>query len=351
MSIFTTYHVAVRGISAAVPQQQVSNRDYEWISPSEREMLIKTTGIELRRVAAPDVATSDMGLAAAEALLVAADWDKESIDVLVWVSQSPDYHLPATAIVLQNRLQLPKSCMAFDLNLGCSGYVYGLSVMTSLLQSGQLKRGILIVGDKSTSGLSYRDKSTYPLFGDCCTATLLEFSPDAPPIYFNMQSDGSGKDAIIIPDGGIRNPLSDITFVEAEYAEGIVRHRRNLWLDGMAVFNFALREVVPNANALMSYIGTTINDYDYFVFHQANKLMNESIRKKLKLPVEKVPYTLADYGNTSSASIPLTIVARLREAVQTQSVRMVCAAFGVGLSWGSVALQTDAIVCPPIVEI
>lgn len=351
MPIFSTPNVRIRGISAAVPRTKESNWEYDWISVKEREMLIKTTGIETRRVAAPDIATSDMGVAAAEALIAAANWSKESIDVLLWVSQSPDYHLPATGIILQDRLQLSKNCMAFDINLGCSGYVYGLSVMASLLQSGQLKRGLLLVGDKSTSGLSYQDKSTYPLFGDGATATLLEFDPTAPSMTFNLQSDGAGKDAIIIPDGGIRNPISDRTYVTEEAEPGIIRHRKNLWLDGLAVFNFSLREVAPNIKALLSHLSTTIDHYDYFVFHQANKLMNESIRKKLKLPPEKVPYTLPDYGNTSSASIPLTMAVCLQQQLQNQSLRLVLSAFGVGLSWGSVALQTDKIICPNLVEI
>ncbi len=351
MSLFSTPNVRIAGIAAAVPRTQVSNWDYEWIALKERELLIKTTGIETRRVAPLGMTTSDMCFAAAESLLTAANWARESIDVLLWVSQSPDYHLPATGIVLQDRLQLPKSCMAFDINLGCSGYVYGLSVMASLLQSGQLKRGLLLVGDKSTYDLSYRDKSTYPLFGDCGTATLLEFNPDVPALHFNLQSDGAGKDAIIIPDGGIRHPLSDETFVEKEYAPGVIRHRKNLWLDGMAVFNFTLREVAPNINDLLTQLGTTTADYDYFVFHQANKLMNESIRKKLKLPLEKVPYTLAAYGNTSSASIPLTMVVCLRDALQTQRQRILLSAFGVGLSWGSIALQTEDLVCPELIEL
>lgn len=351
MSLFSFSNVHIRGISAAVPRHAVSNLDYTWISEKERELLIKTTGIEKRRVADDKTATSDICFAAAEQLLADSQWSKDSIDVLIWVSQSPDHHLPATGILMQDRLQLNKNCMAFDINLGCSGYVYGLSVMSSLLQSGQLKRGLLLVGDKSTSGLSYQDKSTYPLFGDAGTATLLEFSDENSPMIFNLQSDGSGKDAIIIPDGGIRNPISDKTYIPEEFESGIIRHRKNLWLDGLAVFNFSLREVSPNVQMLLSNIGKTINDYDYFVFHQANKLMNESIRKKLKLPVEKVPYTLPDYGNTSSASIPLTMVACLRDALQTQSLSFILSAFGVGLSWGSVSVQTNKIICPDIIEI
>lgn len=352
MAILSIKNVQIVGIAAAVPQQQVSNRDYDWISEKEREILIKTIGIETRRVATPDMATSDMCFAAAETLLSAAKWEKDSIDLLIWVSQSSDYYLPATSIILQDRLGLSKTCMAFDINLGCSGYVYGLSVIANLLQSGQLKRGLLLAGDKSTTATSYQDKSTYPLFGDAGTATLIEFAPDsAKPMHFNLQSDGSGKDAIIIPDGAVRNPISDQTFVLEQVEEGIIRHRHNLWLDGLMVFNFALREVAPNVKALWEHIGTDADSYDYFVFHQANKLMNESIRKKLKLPIEKVPYTLQQYGNTSSASIPLTMLACFQNRLQTQSLHLLLSAFGVGLSWGSVSLHTQNLICPDIIEL
>ncbi len=351
MAIFCTKNTQIVGISACVPKQATSNHNYAHIPAKERELLIKTTGIESRRVATGEQCTSDMCFEAARTLLKSALWSPESIDVLIWVSQSPDYHLPATSIILQDKLGLPKTSLAFDINLGCSGYVYGLSVMANMLQGGQLKRGLLLVGDKSTSGTSYQDKSTYPLFGDAGTATLLEYSESAAPMFFNLQSDGSGKNAIIIPDGGMRNPLSDDSFVVKEYEGGLVRHRKHLWLDGLEVFNFSLREVAPNVNALLSHLGHDIDNYDYFVFHQANKLMNESIRKKLRLPPEKVPYTLPKFGNTSSASIPLTMVCELSGALSAGKHRLLLSAFGVGLSWGSASVETKHLICPLLIEI
>ncbi|MCB0410419.1 MAG: ketoacyl-ACP synthase III, partial [Flavobacteriales bacterium] len=193
------------------------------------------------------------------------------------------------------------------------------------------------------------DKSTYPLFGDVGTATYIEYDPNASPIDFNLQSDGSGYEAIIIPDGGTRSPWTEETDKVIEIEKGVKRNKRNLWLDGIEVFNFSLREAAPNIRELLEYNNTTTDDYDYFVFHQANKLMNESIRKKLKLPAEKVPYSLQDYGNTSSGSIPLTMVTQLGGKIENKS-NIILSAFGVGLSWGAAAIKNANIKCLPLIE-
>lgn len=349
MAIFSVPNVKIAGISACVPPKSVSNHDYEYITQKDRELLIKTTGIEKRRYAAPLVTTSDLCYQAAQKLLSEMAWQPDEVDLLVFVSQSRDYFLPATAIVLQNRLGLSKSTLAFDISLGCSGYVYGLSVISSLVSQGGLKKGLLMVGDISTFSLNEKDKSTYPLFGDAGTVTALEFQPGA-KMNFNLQSDGSGAEAIIIPDGGLRNPLNEDSYIEREIEPGVVRNKRNLSLDGLEVFNFSLREVAPNIKALLESTNETTDDYDFYVLHQANKLMNESIRKKLKIGPEKVPYSLDEYGNTSSASIPLTIVSRMREVVATQKTKNIFSGFGVGLSWGSVSLEMDCIVCPDVID-
>jgi 3-oxoacyl-[acyl-carrier-protein] synthase-3 len=269
----------------------------------------------------------------------------------LFVSQSPDYFLPATSIILQNRLGLSKATMAFDIQLGCSGYVYGLSVISNLMNSGKFKKGLLLVGDKSSFSPSRQDKSTYPIFGDAGTATLLEYDPAAGKMDFNLQSDGSGAKAIIIEDGGMRNTYTEESDKMVEVGPGIIRNRKNLVLDGIEVFNFSLREAAPNVMDLLKYNSTAVTDYDFFVFHQANKLMNESIRKKLKIEPEKVPYSLQQYGNTSSASIPLTIVTELADKVKDKKTEMLLSAFGVGLSWASASLTLNNLKCLPLIEI
>lgn len=350
MALLTIPNVRLSGVAATVPVKEESNFDYDWITEQQRRLLVKTTGIEKRRVAADGVTTSDLCKPAAERLLAELGWAKEDINVVVFVSQSRDYFLPATGIILQDRLGFSHDCLAFDISLGCSGYVYGMSVIASMMQSGALSKGLLMVGDISTFSLNTKDKSTYPLFGDAGTCTAFEFDPAAAPMHFNLQSDGSGHEAIIIPDGGLRNPLNDASYEVKELEPGIHRSNRNLHLEGLDVFNFSLREVAPNIRALYEAAGTTSEDYDHFVFHQANRLMNESIRKKLKLESEKVPYSLDEYGNTSSASIPLTVVTRMREAASSGKSKMLFSGFGVGLSWGSVSLETENLVIPELIQ-
>lgn len=345
MSLFRVTGAEIKGISAAVPATVISNRDYEILSPAEREILIKTTGIEKRHIALNGETTGDLCYSAAEKLIAELKWDKSEIDLLIFVSQSPDHFLPATSIILQDRLGLKKTTAAFDILLGCSGYVYGLSVVSSMMATGGFRKALLLAGDISSAGVNVKDKSTYPLFGDAGTATALEYNRDY-QIAFNLQSDGSGKDAIIIPHGGVKYPITPESLIEKEYEPGITRHMRNLALNGMDVFNFSVREAPPNVNALLEHCGKTIDDVDRFVMHQANFLMNETIRKKLKITAEKTPYSLHAFGNTSSASIPLTLATSMQS--KTDSTRLLLSAFGVGLSWGSCYLAAHNWTCPPI---
>ncbi|HTF04410.1 MAG TPA: ketoacyl-ACP synthase III [Bacteroidia bacterium] len=346
MAHFNLRGAKVSGVAATVPKTIESNRDYELITDAERAMFVKTTGIEQRHVALHGETTGDLCVNSAEVLLRALNWSKDEIDLLIFVSQSPDHFLPATSIIVQDRLGLKKTTASFDINLGCSGYVYGLSVASSMMATGGFRKALLLVGDISTAALNRKDKSTWPLFGDCGTATAIEYNRDYES-FFNLQSDGSGKDAIIIPHGGIRNPITPESLIEKEYEPGVTRHLRNLWLNGLDVFNFSVREAPPNVNELLQVMNKTVEDIDFLVMHQANFLMNETIRKKLKFPAEKVPYTLKQYGNTSSASIPLTLVDQFSKQPNPHN-RLLLASFGVGLSWGSCYLETDNLVCPPV---
>ncbi len=349
MAIFSVNGSRICGIAAAVPKEKEHNLDYERLTEAEKKLLIKTIGISTRHIAPPGITTADLCQQAAEKLIDTLKWDKNEIDLLIFVSQSPDHFLPASAVILQHKLGLPKTTAALDIMLGCSGYVYGLSVISSLLSTGGFKKAILLAGDISTHGITRTDKSTWPLFGDAGTATAIEFNSTS-KTFFNLQSDGSGANAIIIPDGGLRNPISEKTFVNEEAEKGIIRHRRNLWLNGLDVFNFSVREAPVNIRTLMEYAEVPEEQIDYFIFHQANLLMNETIRKKLKLPVEKVPYSLGAFGNTSSASIPLTIVSQLNQMTLTPK-KLLLSGFGVGLSWASAILDTEKIICPEVLYI
>ncbi|MCX6198690.1 MAG: ketoacyl-ACP synthase III [Bacteroidetes bacterium] len=350
MSVFSIPNIKLSGLSACLPKRTEDNKNFSLISAEDRETFINTVGIRFRRIAADGVTASDLCFTAAEKLLNDLDWIREEIKILVFVTQTPDYLIPNTSSLLQEKLKLSKNCLAFDVNLGCSGYVYGLSIVSSLLQNMPGGKALLLVGDISTRTISMKDKSTAPLFSDAGTATALEFSAKQ-QIHFNLQTDGKEFDDIIITDGGYRNPVSENSFTETEYEKGIVRNNLQMKLDGAKIFNFALREIAPNISTLLTERQIEKSTIDHFVFHQANKLMIESVRKKLKVEPEKVPYSLYDFGNTSSATVPLTMLVKLREQLVSQKLNLLLSGFGVGLSWGSCYLETEKIICSELIEI
>ena len=350
MAIFEISDVRIAGLSACVPKKRLSNHDYNWITQKERDQLIQMIGVETRHVAEPGQTTSDLCFQAAEQLLDKLGWERGEINLVVFVSQSRDYIIPSTSAILQERLQLPKTCMAIDINLGCSGYIYGLSVISSLIKTTGMNKGLLLVGDLSNVTSCYRDKSTYPLFGDAGTATALELKPGFAPMQFNLQTDGSGYDAIIIEDGGVRNIPDKSSFTMKKYGEGIYHSRMQISLNGIEVFNFSLREVVPNIKTTLKHFNRQLDEFDYLLFHQANRLINETLRKMLKVNPERVPYSLKDFGNTSCSSIPLTMVSQLRDVLRDKPQKLLLSAFGIGLSWGTALIETDGIVVPELTE-
>jgi len=341
-------NVRITGISSCVPSTVEENKSLTQFNMSELEKTIAITSIERRHVAGPlGLCTSDLCLRAAETLLADLRWDRSEIDALIYVTQTPDYILPATSPLLQNKLGLSTSCFTLDISLGCSGYIYGLSVLSSMMQSGVIKRGLLLVGDTISRLCSSQDKSTYPLFGDAGTATALQYEPRAKGIYFDVNSDGSGYEAIMVKDGAFRNMFTAQSLLIQEISPDIIRNDIHLTLDGMDVFSFGITKAPSSVQSLLNFCNLSAEDVNYFVFHQANMLMNETIRKKLKLPKEKVPYSLKDYGNTSCATIPLTINSTLQN-LRTGYHKLVLCGFGVGLSWGSAYIETENLVLPEI---
>ena len=347
MAIYSTPNVRISGISACVPKNVKHNKDYTWISEKERKNLIKTIGVESKHHVKKGTATSDLCYVSADGLIKELDWDRSEIDLLIFVSQSRDYILPATSCILQERLGLSHTCVALDVNMGCSGYNYGMSVITSMMSNGGFRKALMLTGDVSSIG-SHRDKTVFPLFGDAGTATAFEYKKGVADMHFNLQTDGKGYKAIIIPEGGFRSLPSNKSFKYKSYGKGIIRHRVHVSLDGIEVFNFSLREVAPNIKKLLKYTNQKIDEFDYVVFHQANYLMNNTIRRMLKIDEAKFPFSLKNYGNTSSASIPLTIVTELNEEAKTKKLSILMAGYGVGLSWGSNIVELDKITCPNI---
>lgn len=331
-------NVRIAGISAGVPKFTASNLhplDDDGISTEySPEAFVETTGVLERRIS-DRLTTSDLCFEAAEKLISDLKWDKSEIEALVFVSQTADYILPATACILQDRLGLSKECYAEDVALGCSGWVYGLSNVSSLLTSGSIKKALLLCGDAKKRAKGPRD----PLFGHAGTATAVEFKDGAEGFRFHFGTDGSGYDAIITPDGGSRNQVSIGSF-KLEEIEGKQMHRMQTRMKGMDVFSFGISTAPKSIKKLAEHYGFDYLDYDFFVLHQANMKMNNMITKKLKLTPEKVPSSMYHFGNTSSASIPITIVSQLKEKCD-KPTKFICCGFGVGLSWGTVAFTSD----------
>jgi 3-oxoacyl-[acyl-carrier-protein] synthase III len=351
MSLSSNKNISIKGISACVPSNTVENNNYEFFEPGEYEKFVASVGIERRRIVKNGICTSDLCFAAAEQLIKDLGWQTEEIEVLVFVSHTADYKLPATSCILQDRLGIPSKCMTLDISLGCSGYIHGLKVIASLLSENGMKKGLLLAGNTQSSYASYEDKSVYPLFADAGTATAVEYKEGSGEMFFEFGTDGSGFKSIIVPDGGCRNPVNSDSFRIEDFGNGIKRSRLHEALDGMEVFSFGILRAPQSINELLKSFCIPPNKIDYYLFHQANKFMVERIRKKLNIPPEKVPYNISDFGNTSCATIPLLMVTNLRKELMVKELNLVMCGFGVGLSWGSAAIVTNKIACPELIEI
>lgn len=351
MSFISLKNIKVSGVSACVPSIIEEVKDFSLFTDSDAESFIKTTGVERRRKADKNVCSSDLCYKAAERSIEDLSWDRKDIDCLVFVSQTPDYKLPATSVILQDRLGLSTDCYTLDISSGCSGWVYALSVISSLLSHGSMKKGLLLAGDTPLKMCSTTDKSTYPLFGDAGTATALEFKEDEnASVMFSFNSDGGGYRTIMIEDGGFRNPINPASLLKEVISDGIERTKIDVVMEGMDVFSFGISKAPESVRNLSDKYSIDLNGVDYFTFHQANRFMNEKIRKKLKLPEERVPYSLKDFGNTSCATIPLTLVTQLQNELREKNLTHIACGFGVGLSWGSCHFKTESIVCPDLIE-
>jgi 3-oxoacyl-[acyl-carrier-protein] synthase III len=338
MNSISISNIKIKGVSAAVPKQVISNNN---------PRLEKITGISQRRITPLDMFTSDLCYEAAIKLIQDLNIDPNEIGILVFISQTSDYRLPVTSAILQNKLNLPQTSICLDIPLGCSGYTYGLYVISSLLKNSNSKYGLLLAGDTISKEAYFKDNSTFPLFGDAGTATLVEFdSSFHQPLIFDLGTDGSGYDSIIIPHGGSRHPISNESNLERQDENGNIRRLRDLYLDGGKVFDFGTNKI---SNILKEFIDSNQTEIDCLILHQANKLMNDRITKKTGISPEKSLSSLFNFGNTSSATIPLTMVTQLNNISSYKNILM--CGFGVGLSWASVLVQQEKIHCSNLIEI
>lgn len=352
MALLKFSNVGIAAIAACVPSRVIDNYKYTEHFPKEDvKKVVDKIGVYERRFADDKTCASDLCFAAAEKLIVDNNINREDIELLVFISQTPDYRMPATSILLQDRLQLPKNTIAFDVNLGCSGFLYGLSIVYSFMERSGLKRALLLDGETRSKVYSPKDRQAAFIFGDAGVAALIERDEKYGDSHFSLNSDGSRGELIMIPGGGYRNMSSAETLKEKVVDEyGNIRTDEHGYMNGSDVFNFVIVEIPKDIKRLCAATNTDVADLDYYVFHQANNFINSYIAKKMKLDVEKIPSTIHKFGNTSSVSVPLTIVSELKDHMEGTK-RLMMSAFGVGMAWATAIVPFVDCKISDIVEI
>lgn len=354
MARWTIKNIRLAGVSACVPQNVVKTADLGILNEEEAHTFDVTVGIKERRLGPDTLCASDMCQVAAEKLLDEINWSRNSIDVLIFESVTGDFYpTPPTSCLLQDRLGLQESCFCLDIPMGCCGTLYAINVAGNLLSSGNVRRALLLIGDTALRMGSMKDKSRVPLFGDAGSAIALEFAPSAEDIVIDFHTMGNGYKALMTPHGGFRHPIDETSLAYEDFGNGIIRRKRDTLIEGMDVFTFAISRPPKSIEQFITdYQLDKENDIDYYLIHQANKMIVDRIVKKLKLPIEKVPYDLEEFGNLGGASIPSLIVTRLREELrQDKPHRLLCSSFGLGLSWGTMMLNAQNVIIPELIEI
>jgi 3-oxoacyl-[acyl-carrier-protein] synthase-3 len=346
------------GISACVPKNKVHNAvAHARFKPFDVDRIIGNTGVVEKREAEPGVTATDMCIAAARPLVERLDWAPETIDAVILVTSSPDYIMPASAHCVHQALGLDQRCLAFDINLGCSGFTHGMIVVDSFIASGLVKRALLLCGDMTSNTFRPRiaecdhrpDLANAILFGDAGTATALTAGGDQIRSRC-FGAEGSGLRQIIVPGGGTREFWSPALFERRMDEHGEERRPLDLVLRGPEILAFTMKRVPPLLQELLGGAGWSVDEVDSFVLHQANKFMLDFLVRRMKLPPEKVPFSIGEFGNTSAASIPLTMVVRCEQLMKPRT-KWLMMGFGVGLSWSGFTLETEGVVSLPLVEV
>jgi len=329
----------IRAIATHLPDLVLGNEQLAALYPSwPADKILDKTGIRERRVAAEDETASDLAFAAAEKLFASGACARDEVDFLILCTQAPDYILPTTACLLQDRLGLRRDIGALDVNLGCSGFVYGLSLAAGLIAAGAASRILLLTADTYSKYIHAGDKSVRTLFGDGAAATLVEASETGSIGPFVFGTDGSGGKDLMIEAGGFRTPRGADTALEVEDAQGNVRSREHLFMHGANVMNFSLREVPRTFARLLELTGADEASVDQVVLHQANKFMLDALQRKLKLPAAKLPRRYEDVGNTVSSTIPFVLAELQQSGQMAPGTHIMLIGFGVGLSWAGASM-------------
>lgn len=351
MAFLTVKNVTIRGVASCVPPKVEENRELPIYKPGEAEEVIKAIGIERRHVVSDGITASNLCFRAGEELLSRLGWERESIDAICYVTQTPDYMNHPTGFVIHEKMKLGKECLVLDLFHGCPGWVVGLSTISSMMQGGAFKRVLLFDGDSTTPWGYATDRESRPLFGDCGTATALEYNESAAPIQFHIGTISSDGWALVRKKGAARNPYDMESFTkEMKLRSGELDVSGIAdTMDGMSVFSFGITVPPKSIKNLCERNNINLDEVDKVVLHQANLFMVQKIVKKLKIDEAKAPNSLKEYGNTTSASIPLTICSECHSEYEAGKMKTVACGFGTGLSWGTVYFETDRIICPPVI--
>ena len=336
MAILTFEGIGITAMAGAVPKHVIHNYEYTQYFPAGQvKEVVDKVGVFERRFADEKTCSSDLCYAAAERLIADNNVDKSEIDLLVFLSQTPDYRMPATSIILQDRLGLPQSCVAFDMQLGCAGFCYAMSVVYGMMQGGNIRKALILDGETRSKVYSPKDRRSAFIFGDGGVAALVERNEKFGKSWFSLNSDGSRHDLIMIKGGDYRNMSSEETLKERVVDEyGNIRSDEQGYMRGGDVFNFVIREIPRDIKKTLEFSGVDKDAIDYIVFHQANNFINTYIAKKMKLDADKIPHTIEKFGNTSSVSVPLTIVSELKDKLEGNKT-LLLSAFGVGMCWAT----------------
>ncbi len=344
---FVFHNKAITGLLLVVPSneksfvEEMSNFDF----PAARSMKLKQVmGYDTHRLVEGEVCVSDLAVCGLEHLFASGQLGREDFDALVVVTQTPDYFIPPTSNVIHGRLGLKHDMLCMDINQGCAGFVIGLLQAFLLLEQEAVRRVVLINADVLSRKVSPKDRNSYPLIGDAASITLVERSPDNRTVRANLKMDGSRREALMIPAGGMRLPSSVETAPMEDAGDNNFRAKDHLRMDGSAVFNFVQVEVPPLIESLLEAAGLTKEEVDFFLCHQPNQFMLQKLADKLGVPHTKVPMNVVGkYGNSSGVTIPAAIALNLTDRLKTEQLQVVLAGFGVGLTWASMLITLHSL--------
>jgi len=340
-------NIEISSMSVAVPKEKVNIESYNALFGEEAVASIASmTGIKSVRRAKPEQTASDLAFEAASDLFLRSGIDKDEVGVLIFVTQKPDYRIPSTAFILQDRLGIGNKCVCFDINLACQGFVFGLHTAMSMLSRQEKHFGLLLTGDTSIRTISPYDRSTVMLFGDNGTATLLKRSEKAPAAFTALRTDSTKFKSVIVPSGAYRN--MGAPFERRTMEDGVKRSEYELTMKGMDVFGWSITAVPLLIKEYMAFMNTSPEDYDSFALHQANMYILKQISRKIKIPPEKLLVSIERFGNNSVSSIPLVLSDHYGAGDHGVKKVFFCG-FGSGLSWGCGEITLDTKVVNPII--